>query len=285
MSAHAVDVTSATFQQEVVEASKSTPVVVDFWAPWCGPCRSLKPVLEKLAQEYGGKFKLAKVNSDENQDLAAAYGIRSIPDVLGFRDGEAVSHFLGALPESQVRAFIDALIPTPSQLEQARARELREAGDAAAAAAALRKALALDAANDAARLDLADVLIERGELDEAAAVLDAVQPDMDLEARLASLRAALAFARAAATGAGDAELKARLAANPADHDASLALAAMHAGARRYREALDALLEIVRADRNWKQGEARRQILAIFNLVEQQPDLVSEYRRKLASALN
>ena len=285
MSAHAVDVTSATFQQEVVEASKSTPVVVDFWAPWCGPCRSLKPVLEKLAQEYGGKFKLAKVNSDENQDLAAAYGIRSIPDVLGFRDGEAVSHFLGALPESQVRAFIDALIPTPSQLEQARARELREAGDAAAAATALRKAIALDAANDAVRLDLADVLIERGELDEAVAVLDAVKPDMDLEAKLASLRAALTFARAAATGASDAELKARVAANPADHDARLALAALHAGARRYREALDALLEIVRADKNWKQGEARRQILAIFNLAEQQPDLVSEYRRELASALN
>ena len=140
-------------------------------------------------------------------------------------------------------------------------------------------------ADAVARLDLADVLIERGELDEAAAVLDAVQPDMDLEARLASLRAALTFARAAATGAGDAELKARLAANPADHDASLALAAMHAGARRYREALDALLDIVRADKNWKQGEARRQILAIFNLAEQQPDLVSEYRRKLASALN
>jgi putative thioredoxin len=129
------------------------------------------------------------------------------------------------------------------------------------------------------------VLIERGELDEAAAVLDAVKPDMDLEARLTSLRAALAFARAAATGANDAELKARLAANPADHEARLALAALHAGARRYREALDDLLEIVRADRNWKEGEARKQILAIFNLAEQQSDLVSEYRRKLASALN
>jgi putative thioredoxin len=285
MSAYAVDVTSATFQQEVVEASRSTPVVVDFWAPWCGPCRSLKPILEKLATEYDGKFKLAKVNSDENQDLAAAYGVRSIPDVMAFRDGEAVAHFLGAQPESQVRAFIDALIPTPSQLEQARAWELRDAGDAAGAAMALRKAIGLDAANDAARLDLADVLIERGELDEAAALLNAVREDVDLEARVASLRAALAFARAAASGAGDAELKARLAANPADHDARLALAALHAGAKRYREALDDLLEIVRVDKNWKQGEPRRQILAIFNLAEQQPDLVSEYRRKLASALN
>ena len=285
MSAHAVDVTSATFQQEVIEASKSTPVVVDFWAPWCGPCRSLKPILEKLAAEYGGKFKLAKVNSDENQDLAAAYGIRSIPDVMAFRDGEAVSHFLGALPESQVRAFIDNLIPTPSQLEQARARELREAGDTAAAAIALRKAIELDAANDAARLDLADVLVERKQLDEAAALLDAVRPDANLEARAASLRAVLGFARAAEAGAGDADLKARLVANPADHEARLALAGLHAGAKRYRDALDDLLEIVRADKNWKQGEARKQILAIFNLAGPQADLVSEYRRKLASALN
>ena len=283
MSAHAIDVTNDTFEREVIEASKSTPVVVDFWAPWCGPCRVLKPILEKLASEYDGRFKLAKVNSDENQEIAAAYGIRSIPDVMAFKDGRAVSHFLGAVPESQVRAFIDGLFPTPSEIEHARAAELREARNLAGAVEALHKAIDLDPANDPARLDLAELLIELKRVDDAAAALAAVQPNVDLEDRLATLRSALAFARAAGS-ASEAELKAKLAKNLADHETRFALAGLYAGTQRYREALDELLEIVRRDRNWKDGEARKQILAIFNLAEKQPDLVSEYRRKLASAL-
>lgn len=284
MSAHAIDVTNDTFEREVLEASKSTPVVVDFWAPWCGPCRALKPILEKLALEYGGRFKLAKVNSDENQEIAAAYGIRSIPDVMAFKDGKAVSHFLGAVPESEVRAFIDDLIPKPSEIERARAAELRQAGDFAGAVETLRKALVLDPAHDLARLDLADLLIELKRVDEVEAVLAAVQPNIDLDERLATLRAALAFARSAASGS-ETELKARLSMNLADHEARFALAGLYAGSKKYREALDELLEIVRRDRNWKDGEARKQILAIFNLAADQPELVSEYRRTLASALH
>jgi putative thioredoxin len=284
MSAHAVDVTTDTFEREVIEASKSTLVVVDFWAPWCGPCRVLGPILEAVASEYGGRFKLAKLNSDENQEIAAAYGIRSIPDVMAFKDGQPVSHFLGAVPESQVRAFIDALIPPPSEIERARAAELREVGDLAGAVAALRKAIDLDPANDPARLDLAELLIELKRVDEGEAALAAVQPTIDLDDRLATLRAALAFARSAGS-ASEAELKAKLAANPGDHETRFALAGLYAGSKRYREGIDALLEIVRRDRNWKDGEARKQILAIFNLAENQPELVSEYRRKLASALN
>jgi putative thioredoxin len=284
MAVHTVDVTTETFEREVIEASKSTPVVVDFWAPWCGPCRVLKPILEKFASEYGGRFKLAKVNSDENQEIAAAYGIRSIPDVMAFKDGKPVSHFLGAIPESQVRAFIDELIPTPTEIERARAAALRESGDLAGVVEALRKAIDLDPANDPARLDLAEFLIERKRVDEAEAALAAVQPNMDLDERLATLHAALAFARSAGS-ASEAELKAKVAANPADHQTRFALAGLYAGSKRYREALDELLEIVRRDRNWKDGEARKQILAIFNLAEKQPELVSEYRRKLASALH
>jgi putative thioredoxin len=284
MAEHAVDVTTATFEQEVIEASKSTPVVVDFWAPWCAPCRVLKPILEKLAAEYGGLFKLAKVNSDENQEIAAAYGIRSIPDVMAFKDGKPDSHFLGAVPESQVRAFIDNLIPTPSEIERVRAAELRQAGDLDHAVEALRKALELDATNEPARLDLAEVLIELKRADEAEAALAAVRPNIDWDERVATLRAAVAFARSARSG-GETELKAKLAANPVDYEARYALACLHAGANRYREALDELLEIVRRQKNWKDGEARRQILAIFNLAEKQPDLVSEYRRKLASTLH
>jgi len=283
MAVHTVDVTTDTFEREVIEASKSTPVVVDFWAPWCGPCRVLKPILEKVAFEYGGKFKLAKVNSDENQEIAAAYGIRSIPDVVAFKDGKPVSHFLGAIPESQVRAFIDELIPTPSEIERVRAAELRETGDLAKAVEALRKAIDLDTANYTVRLDLAELLIELKHVDEAEAALAAVQPNVELDERLATLRAALAFARAAGS-ASEAELKAKLATNPADHETRFALAGLYASSKRYREALIELLEIVRRDRNWKDGEARKQILAIFNLAEKQPELVSEYRRELARAL-
>jgi len=284
MSVHAIDVTSDTFEREVIEASKSTPVVVDFWAPWCGPCRVLKPILETLASEYGGRFKLAKVNSDENQEIAAAYGIRSIPDVMAFKNGKAVSHFLGAVPESQVRAFIDDLFPAPAEIERTRAAELRASGNLAGAVEALRKAIDLDPANDPARLDLAELLIELKRVDEVEAALAAVEPNIDLDDRLATLRAALAFARSAGSGT-EAELRAKLATNTTDLESRFALAGLYAGSKQYREALDELLEIVRRDRNWKDGEVRKQILAIFNLAEKQPELVSEYRKKLASALH
>jgi putative thioredoxin len=275
-----MDVTTATFEREVLEASRTVPVVVDFWAPWCGPCRALTPILEKLEREYAGRFRLAKVNSDENPELASAFAVRSIPSVFGFRDGRPAAQFLGALPESQVRAFIDQLLPTPAELERARAAALREAGDAAGAMAALRKALELDAKDDLARLDLAALLIEGGALEEAERLLGEVRPDSDLDARAEALRAAASFSR---PGAGEPELKAKLAANPADHESRLALARRYAGARRYREALEELLEILRRDKGWRDGEARKQFLNILNLAEDAA-LAAEYRRKLASAL-
>jgi putative thioredoxin len=284
MAAHATDVTSATFEHEVLEASKTVPVVVDFWAPWCAPCKVLKPILEKLAAEYDGRFKLAKVNSDDNQELAAAFGIRSIPDVMAFRDGKPVSHFLGALPESQVRAFIDGVLPKPSEIEQARAAALRAAGDAEGAIAALRAALAIDPSNDPARLDLAELLVEHAGADEAEALLDAVRPNIDWDARVDALRAAVSFARMRASGTTEPTLSAKLAKDPADHAARFALAELHAGAHRYREALDELIEIVRRDKDWNDGAARKQVLNIFNLAEGDDALVSEYRKKFASAL-
>ena len=281
--AHSYDVTTATFERAVLEASRQQPVVVDFWAPWCGPCRVLKPLLEKLAAEYGGRFKLAKVNSDENPETTSTYGVRSIPDVYAFRDGKPVSHFLGAVPESQVRAFIDQLIPSSSEIERLRAAALRSAGDAAGALAALEQAVALDARNALARLDLAALLIEQQRGDEAEAQLDAVAPDARLDARVEALRASIGFARSGASGVSEFELRRRIAADPADHAARLALAQLHASAKRYAPALDELLEIVKREKDWNGGEARRQIVNIFNLAGD-PELVSEYRRKLSSAL-
>ena len=236
-----MDIATADFEQEVIEASRNQLVLVDFWAPWCGPCRALTPVLEKVAGGYAGRVKLVKVNSDENPELSSAFGIRSIPNVIAFRDGKAVSQFMGALPEGQVRAFIDKLLPPP-------------------------------------QLALAERAIDEKRLDDAERLLGEVKPDIDWDTQVETLRQALAFARA---GGGEKELGAKVAANPADLDARLALAGALAARRDYRGALDELLEIVRRDREWKDGEARKQMLAIFNLAADSPDLVSEYRRKLS----
>ena len=276
-----LEVTAATFEQDVLEASRQFPVIMDFWAPWCGPCRSLGPVLEKLAAEYAGRFRLAKVNSDENLELSRQFNVRSIPDVRAFRDGGQVDQFMGALPEPEVRAFIEGVVPSPAEVERLRAAELRAARDLAGAAAALRKAVDLDPAHDPARIDLGELLIEVGQHEEAARQLEAVRPDVDWDARVEALKQAIAFARA---GGSERDLSARVATNPSDLEARLALAGALAARKAWRDAMDELLEIIRRDKSWRGGEARRQMLAIFNLAAAQPDLVSEYRRKLGSTL-
>jgi putative thioredoxin len=244
-----MDVTSPTFEREVLEASKSLPVVVDFWAPWCAPCRALTPILEKVARDYAGRVKLVKINSDENQELSQAFSVRSIPNVIAFKDGRPAAQFMGAVPEGEVRAFFDKLLPSASELALAKA----------------------------------EAFFAEGKLDEAEKELEQVKPDPDWDARVEAVRQGIAYARAGKTGPGEAELKAKLAANPADHDTRAALAALYAGKHRYREAMDELLEIVRRAKDWKEGEARKQMLALFNL-SGEPELVGEYRRKLSSAL-
>jgi len=235
------------FEKDILEASTTTPVVVDFWAPWCGPCRALGPILEKLEREYAGRFRLVKVNSDENQDLAAAFNVRSIPYVVAFRGGKPVAQFVGALPEGQVRTFIEKLFPSVHEDNLAEAERL----------------------------------ISSGKHEDAEKLLDTIPPNIDWDARVEALRAAIGFARG---GGDEAALAAKLAADPRDLEARLALARLHAGRRRYREAMQALVEIVRMDKNWRDGEARTQLLHLFTLAAGEPDLVSEYRRKLATAL-
>jgi putative thioredoxin len=280
MSAHALDVGLADFGQNVLEASKQRPVVVDFWAPWCGPCKSLKPILEKLAAEYGGKFLLAKINSDENQELAARYAVRGIPSVKAFIDGEVVDEFSGALPEAEVRAFLDRLIPSPADELRLQAADARAAGDLSAALQRLAEASKLDPANVGVRVDAAEIMLDLEEAGEAERLLGSVADDAD--PRVPQLRARMQFLGAA--GEDEAALRARVAANENDLDARLQLANLLVAAARYEAGMDELLEIVRRDRSFGDDIGRKTLLSVFNLLGG-GELVSRYRRMLASALN
>jgi len=280
MSEHARDVGLADFDQHVLEESKQRPVVVDFWAPWCGPCKSLKPILEKLAAEYGGKFLLAKINSDDNQALAARYGVRGIPNVKAFIDGEPVDEFSGALPEGEVRAFLDRLIPSAADELRQQANAARMAGDITGALQLLAEASKLDPAHMGVRLDAAEIMLDLNEADEARRLIASVPDDADT--RVPQMKARLQFMDAA--GEDEAALSARVAANENDLEARLKLANLHVAAGQYEAGMDQLLEIIRRDRNFKEDIGRTTLLSVFNLLGG-GELVSRYRRKLASALN
>lgn len=283
MSAYVIDVSLENFEQEVLAASFDQPVIVDFWAPWCGPCKSLTPLLEKLADEHQGRFRLAKVNSEENQEIAAQFQIRSIPAVKAFVDGRIVDQFEGALPESELRRFIDSLLPSPADIFRAEAAELFQRGDAKGALAKLVAGSQVDPTNEGIRLDAVDVLLQLGNIDEAKQL---IEYDYQHEAeRARSLRARLALS---GTEVDFAALEARLAAAPKDHAARLELAKGLAAIQRYEEAFDQLLESIYRDKNYNDGEARKMMLQFFEMLAPDPsadDLIRHYRRQLSAALN
>ena len=287
MNSFSIDAGVGDFAEKVVDASRHLPVLVDFWAEWCVPCRTLKPLLEKLAVDYGGRFLLAKVNSDQNQELAARYGVRGIPNVKAFVNGEMVSEFTGALPEAQVRSFIDSLMPSPAEPLRIAAKEASAKGEPEVACSLLADAAQLDPSLESVQLDLAEIHLDMRNFDAARAILEAQDHKAKDVVRMRALQARLNLA-AAGHNVDPAALKARIEADLDDFDARLQLANALALAQDYRAALEHLLELVRRDRNWQDEAARRTMLDLFTLLGGEPqhdDLVREFRIRLARTLN
>lgn len=272
----------ADFEIAVLERSRHTPVLVDFWAEWCGPCQTLGPVLDGLATEYGGRFALAKVDIDRSPKLAAAFSVRSIPMVIGFRHGKAIASFLGAQPESAIRQFLDRLLPSPAEELVAQANQLSAGGDAAAAEGRLHEALAADPRCDAALLALADLAQRGARHDEALELLDRVAPGTPQRPLADRLAAAIRVGTAA--GGDEEDLRDRVNRDPDDHGARFALAKELAAGTHYREALDHYLEIVKRDRTFEDDAGRKAMLEIFELLGGDHELTQQYRSELAKVL-
>jgi putative thioredoxin len=276
-----IDVGDADFDHEVLERSRTTPVVVDFWAPWCGPCRALGPVLERLAEEHAGDFVLAKINVDEAQAVAGRLGIRSIPEVMGFRDGEVAGSFVGAKPEAEVRRFLEALLPSEADRLVDDAAALIAGGEPEAAERSLQQALALDPSHPKALLALARSLGGRGETADALALLDRIVGKSGVEAEAERLAAEL---RTSSEGATDVEALRTRAGESGELGDQVALGRALAAAGRHEEALEALLAAVKRDPAFDDGAARKVMLDVFAVLGSEDPLTSRFRSELGRAL-
>jgi len=310
------DITLQNFESDLIQASMQQPVLLDIWAPWCGPCKSLSPVLDKLEADYGGRFKLAKLNSDEQPEIAGqlsqAFGVRSIPFCVLFNQGQPVDGFVGALPESQVREFLDRHVPSAeaaeAEAETIEAEALEADGDFEAALAKLQQAVAVDPANDSARYDYLKLLLETGHIEQARQAHEPVASKAMLDPRFAAIGLWLDACERAPKLRTPAELDAAIAANRRDFDARYELAQGLMAGGHFTDAMDALLEIVMRDKEWNQQLARKTYVAILELMSKPAPrasaeqakgtleltgkavvapadpVIDQYRRKLSMAL-
>jgi len=281
--ANIVDIDESNAQQLLIEESHNRPIVVDFWADWCEPCKQLMPLLEKLADEYAGAFLLAKVNADEQQMLASQLGVRSLPTVMVIKDGQPVDGFAGAQPESAVREMLEKHLPSPWNAKIAEATELLDAGDTAAALALLRSAWEDSGKIKDVALAYGGALIEANRLDEAADVLDGVRL-VDRDALHEQLVAQIELKREAGKSPEIEALEAQLAADGDNHDVRVRLAVQLSASDHHKDALEHLLIVLRVDRDWNNGEAKRLYLDTLATIGKGDPLAAEYQRKLFSIL-
>ncbi len=282
------DATTASFAKDVIEASRAVPVIVDFWAAWCGPCKQLTPVLEKVVKSYAGKVRLVKINVDEHPGIAGQLRVQSLPTVYAFRDGRPLDGFMGAQPESAIRAFVDRLVGEEAEADVATvlasAEQALEEGDVQAAAEIFAAVLQEHKQNPAALAGLARCYLKTGDLDRAEQMIALVPPEEKKIAAVEQVKAALELARKAPKAEQQGELEKKLAANPGDQQARFDLAVALAARGQKTEAVEHLLELVRRDRNWNDQAARKQLVQLFEAWGFKDAAAIDGRRRLSSLL-
>lgn len=282
-SPHVVDVTIETFEREIIERSNQVPVVIDFWAPWCQPCLQLKPILEKLANEYQGKFVLAKINVEEEQQIGAAFGIQSIPHVIAFAQGQPIDQFQGVLPETKIREWLDRLMPSPAE-QLAQAALAVEESNPQEAESKYREALSLEPDAAPIKIRLAGLLLKAGRLEEARSIIDALNQRGYLEPEAERILAELDLRQTAQEAGGVEAARKAAEADPQNLALKIQLADALAAVGQHRKALELCLDVVSRDRAGAGVDAKATMLKIFEVLGPASELTGEFRRKLATVL-